>query len=392
MPLTFVHTADWHLGRWYRRIGPRSLETHAWRFEAVRNAYELAVRRQAAFILVAGDVFQTDTPTARVLDEAVALLRDAPVPTILIPGNHDPLTEGSVWRRDDFAGRLRGLENIRLALTCQPLELECDATIFPCPVPGKSCPEDLSAWIPPGQRGGRYRIGLAHGIWQGYDGQEHYENFIDARRAEASGLDYLALGDLHSYTPPDHPAARLRSFYSGTIECTAADEVRPGHVLLVNLLAPGKDPEVEPVHVGRMRPVPLPPLILNPADGLTPLRQQVDAIENPGDVLLCGQVAGVLSREQWAEFEEWSNSLLTRFLGVDLDVYGLYSEPSAADFEALGLDEAQLRILNRLRQGADLKLPADTAQELVAALASDPAARREALSLYYGYLQRGGRA
>ena len=55
--------------------------------------------------------------------EVLALLAEAPVPTIIIPGNHDPLTEGSVWRHDEFAGRLASRPDIRLALCCQPLEL-----------------------------------------------------------------------------------------------------------------------------------------------------------------------------------------------------------------------------------------------------------------------------
>src|SRR5262249_23969784 len=148
--------------------------------------------------------------------EAVAVLRDAPVKTIVIPGNHHPFMEGSVWKRDDFAGRLMGLPNVVLALASQPIEIpDASAIIYPCPVTAKHCPEDLTSWIPQATRGGsQYRIGLAHGIWQGCDGRQHFENFIASNRTEVSGLDYLALGDLHSYTLPDHEAARQRCFYS----------------------------------------------------------------------------------------------------------------------------------------------------------------------------------
>ncbi len=36
------------------------------------------------------------------MQAAVELLRDAPVPTYLISGNHDPLAEGSVWTNRFF--------------------------------------------------------------------------------------------------------------------------------------------------------------------------------------------------------------------------------------------------------------------------------------------------
>ena len=64
MPLTFIHTSDWHLGRAYQRLGRKSSSLRQWRFEAVRRVYDLADSQQAAFILVAGDVFQSDTPRA----------------------------------------------------------------------------------------------------------------------------------------------------------------------------------------------------------------------------------------------------------------------------------------------------------------------------------------
>ena len=116
-----------------------------------------------------------------------------------------------------------------------------------------STPEDLSSWIPAGTRGGdRYRIGLAHGRWQGYSGGSYPVNFIAANRAEAAGLDYLALGDFHSYTLADHPAASARCYYAGTSECTACDEPRAGFALLVQVDKPGGVPRVSPQRMGKM--------------------------------------------------------------------------------------------------------------------------------------------
>lgn len=388
--LTFVHTADWHLGRSCQRIGPRSAESHGWRFDSVRRTFDLATRERAAFILVGGDVFQSETPTERVVQEALDLLRDAPLPTILIPGNHDPWREGSIWRRDDFLKRLSAIPNARFASQCEPIEFDAwQATVYPCPVHSKSAPEDLTAWIPPGERGGgRYRIGLAHGFHQRYDGQERFENFIHADRANLSGLDYLALGDLHSYTLPEHPAARNRTYYAGTVECTAVDEERPGHALLVRLEAPGAEPQVQPVFVGHMRPVRLPECVLSPGAGFEELKSRVASLSDPANMLLGLTVRGALAVQEMDQFETWAGSLLDRFLGVELHRENLYREPTAADFEELELDPSEARVLELLRDGERaLEAIGWPEHDAKRAACGRPQVFREALSMYYRALR-----
>ncbi|HEX3656479.1 MAG TPA: metallophosphoesterase [Pirellulales bacterium] len=395
MSLTFVHTSDWHLGRAYQRLGRKTSALRQWRFDAIHRVYDLADSQRAAFILVAGDVFQSDTPRADVMAEVLALLADAPVPTIIIPGNHDPLTEGSVWRRDEFAGQLAGRSNIRLALTCEPLELDfCDTTVFPCPVTSNSTPEDLSSWIPAGTRGGsRYRIGLAHGRWQGYSGEPYAVNFIAANRAEAAGLDYLALGDFHSYTLADHPAAKARCYYAGTSECTACDEPRAGYALLVQLDAPGDEPRVAPHRVGKMRPMVIAET-LSPEAGYGPLQQKIDGLEDADDVLLKLEVSGALNESDFQDFTAWAAGLDQRLLGVDGQLGALYREPSRADFDTLGLGKAEREVLEALQQPpqASSATEGDDAQVLIAGLASRPEICREALALYYRELKQESQA
>ena len=108
---------------------------------------------------------------------AAAILRDTPVPTVIIPGNHDPLLEGCVWRRDDFNNEVRDISNVILALDSDPTEV-AGAFIIPCPVRSKSEPVDLLNSIPVGERGEQFRIGIAHGFWQTYNGQTVYENSV----------------------------------------------------------------------------------------------------------------------------------------------------------------------------------------------------------------------
>jgi DNA repair exonuclease SbcCD nuclease subunit len=393
MPLTFIHTSDWHLGRTMSRLGRHATHVRQWRFEAVRRMYDLALAHHAQFILVAGDVFQHAMPPPALLDEALHLLRDAPVPLVLIPGNHDPCEPGSIWQQEELGRRLQHLPHVHLGLEQRPIELaDGAALVFPCAVTSKNSPDDQTAWIPAGRRGECFRIGLAHGILQGYDGQEHFENFITAERADLAGLDYLALGDLHSYTQPDHPAARRRTYYSGTIECTAVDEERPGYVLLVQIPSPGAEPTVTPLRVGRMQPRKLPPLTVSPGEGLYRLREAVAAIENPAEVWLALQVQGALSLEEMEDFNAWEGELLGRFLGVDLDRSGLICEPSREDFEQLGLDESEKRVLELLEDPARAAAAAGWKQDdWRAGLFARADVCREARAMFYRYLREAER-
>ncbi len=393
MALTFVHTSDWHLGKAYERLGRHSVAMRRWRFDAVRRIYELAGRENAAFILVAGDLFQSDTPRSDLIAEVVDLLRDAPAPTIIIPGNHDPLTEGSVWKRDDFAGQLASVRNVQLALDSTPLELAAaKAVVFPCPVTSRIIPDDLTASIPVAPRGGSaFRIGLAHGRWQGYSGETYAQNFIAADRADSAGLDYLALGDFHSYTLPDHPAARARSCYSGTPECTAIDDLRSGYALVVRIESPGSVPVVTPHRVGRIEPRLLAERVLSPADGFAELQREIEALENPGDVLLGLHVSGALHEADFEAFIAWSNALDERFLGVERRLDELYREPSVADFDALGLSPAERRVLSLLRREAQLEA-GENGDSLLATLLAHDDVRRESLALFYRELKKATHA
>jgi hypothetical protein len=130
----------------------------------------------------------------------------------------------------------------------------------PCPVTKKYDRGDATAWIPDsnrgnGSRGEKWRVGLAHGGWKGYfsGGNDQFLNVIPDNCAQRAGLDYLALGDYHSYTPSDHQAAKNRTYYAGTPEIGARDNIRGGHVLHIEIAEGGEMPKVEAAPVGRVK-------------------------------------------------------------------------------------------------------------------------------------------
>ena len=165
MSLKFIHTADWHLGQTYWGLGAQTTRSRLWRFDAVRRIWQLAADNAADFILVAGDVFDSETPSDAVRAGAVELLAQAPCPVYLLPGESDACAEGSVWFNAQWRSGLTGLNQIHPLLTPEPLAIEGGATLFPCPVMRRRSPNDATAWLPSADRGEAFRIGLAHGVF-----------------------------------------------------------------------------------------------------------------------------------------------------------------------------------------------------------------------------------
>ena len=100
----FVHTADWQLGmgRRFLSAGDALPRFQQARIDAVGRIGEVARDHDAAFVVVAGDVFETNQPDPRTVQRACEALASIDVPVFLLPGNHDPLDGGSVLRSRTF--------------------------------------------------------------------------------------------------------------------------------------------------------------------------------------------------------------------------------------------------------------------------------------------------
>lgn len=85
--MRFLHTADWHVGKTIR--GRSRTDEFA---AALDQVVEIARDHDVDCVLVAGDLHDQRAVTAeadRLIFETLIRLRDADIPVVLIPGNHD---------------------------------------------------------------------------------------------------------------------------------------------------------------------------------------------------------------------------------------------------------------------------------------------------------------
>jgi DNA repair exonuclease SbcCD nuclease subunit len=184
--IVLVHSSDLHVDDDPHQ-GPYGEDGTA----GLRVVLDAAKALKADYVLLVGDIFDSNRQSADIVSRCVSLLHGAGRPVIVLPGNHDPLTPDSVWRR----GGLDTLPNVHIIGLTQDVPLH-----FP--------EHDLELWghahvdygnmVPlrePRPRTARWRVALAHG---------HYEDdgavplrpswLISNAEIEATQADYLALG------------------------------------------------------------------------------------------------------------------------------------------------------------------------------------------------------
>lgn len=245
----FIHTGDWQMGMMAPGFGSAAERLREARIEALEHVLALAREHKADAILVAGDAFEDNQVDAAVVERIANLLGDkSPAPVYMLPGNHDPYTRDSVYRRPVW-GQLG--DRVHVLLRQERVELAEGVWLYPCPLEHKNGYDDPTSWIPARAEHEHLRVGLAHGTLPLFEGIAEDDHPIGLNSVENHDLDYLALGHWHSTLAyPDASDARL--WYSGTHEPTRFGERESGHALVVTL-EPSAPPQVEKAATGVLK-------------------------------------------------------------------------------------------------------------------------------------------
>lgn len=190
--MKILHTGDIHLDSPFSGVSPADAENA--KRELRRTFSQMmhyAAENDIDMVLLAGDVFDCSfaTPdTARVMARE---LEDVRIPVVISPGNHDPYTENSIWKKKTFPKNVHIFT--RNELTCFTFEglgarvygaAFTDSNMKNCPLDGKRAEDD-----------GKINLLLVHG-----DTTDPFSNKcpVTASAISAFGADYTALGHIHN--------------------------------------------------------------------------------------------------------------------------------------------------------------------------------------------------
>ncbi len=237
--MKFIHTSDWQIGMTRAFLSQEAAARYSQaRIDAIRALGQLAEEHEAGFMVVAGDVFESNQLSAQTLSRALDALNSVPVPVFLLPGNHDPLDASTLFRSKAFREQARG--HIIVVENSEPIPVPGLANVEVVGAPWFSkrpgvdlCAQALKTLEP---APGVTRILLGHGQVDSLSPDHSQPGVISQallEQALAEGrVQYVALGDRHSLTKVGNSG---RLCYSGTPLVTDFDEVAPNQALLVEL-------------------------------------------------------------------------------------------------------------------------------------------------------------
>lgn len=236
MSFRFLQTGDWQLGmtRYYFSEGAQERYSQA-RFDAIRTLGRIAEEQECQFVLVCGDVFDSNQVDRKTVLRALEALKEIPVTVYILPGNHDPLDAGTVYDSGIFIEKMP--ENVHVIRDSQPLEpvkgLELVGAPWlskrPAANPMKEIIVELGACEVP-------RVMAAHGVVDLFTPDKDGPCNIFAAELEAAisagKLSYAAVGDRHSASQICNSG---QAWFAGTPEPTDATEVNSGRALVVDI-------------------------------------------------------------------------------------------------------------------------------------------------------------
>lgn len=211
--LRVVHTSDVHLGA-HGAHTDLSRTKRDRMHDGFRAVVDLALAEDADALLIAGDFFDNDDAD-HVVEFATSEIRRFGRPTLLVPGNHDPMDPGALYWRHDFEALAPNLSIIRdpegEIIEVDGLDLVAWGRAY--------LTSDHFEFRPlgglPARLDRRWHIALAHGHY--FPAGERVDRNLPIHEVEvaaaAAGWDYLAFGHFEAHR--DVSAGGATAVYSG---------------------------------------------------------------------------------------------------------------------------------------------------------------------------------
>jgi DNA repair exonuclease SbcCD nuclease subunit len=331
MPIRIVHTADNHIGinfRQYPTIREKLLEE---RFAALNRTVEFANLKQAHFLVVAGDLFDSEKVSKEAIRRTVSIFRQFTGQAVLVlAGNHDyfdPAGENKIWK--EFKNAARDEEHIRLMTEPGIFSFDCEGekiNFYACPCPSKLSKAHVIDWASGADKSsGEWHIGVAHGNVEGIglDADQRYFN-MTRQELKNAGMHTWLLGHIHVPWPDEAFTGTPEFFMPGIHTPDSVKVKHPGHAWYLELIQ-GKDIRFESFQPGAIRFERLSMEFSRAGDNPEILKKKVESLRSDG-LILDLVLSGRLPAEERKALADWLEEISKAFLHLDKDLGDVQEE------------------------------------------------------------------
>ena len=324
----FLHTADWHLGKKYVKLGEKAEEARKIRIRSVENLLEKAKANNVDFVIISGDLFDNNDVDRNLTYKVTEILAKInPIPVYILPGNHDPLTMDSLYLDPVWDS----VENVEIFEDSYPIEIQnMDVTLYPCPIKQKRSKNDFTDWIKVSDE--QISIGVAHGTLGIIEEEPIFP--IDPTRAEKSGLDYLALGEWHSFSEYKCSDGITRTVYPGTPETTKFGEKDSGTAAIVSIDSHKSNPNIQKLNIGLLKWKSIFRNVYGMKD-VQNIERELNNCTNPNHQVLELSIKGTVDQETYNYLEYLKSKYIENFMFFDVLKEDVYLRPDLSEFKSM---------------------------------------------------------
>ncbi len=232
--ITFIHTADLHLGRKFKYLGEKSKDARLHLYDILDKISTVAIDKSVDFILIAGDLFDDPYPSPESISrfmDFVDILDLKKIKIVILPGTHDLLKEDSIFNKSFFSS----LKNVYIFNKKGRSEIYFDdlslAVYGYASDKNKISESPITGFLKNDKY--KYHIIMAHGSVQIEGKSAKDDSPIQIEDIEKSFADYIALGHWHQNI--DFSRGQIPCFYSGSPELIDLDQIKSGFIMYGNL-------------------------------------------------------------------------------------------------------------------------------------------------------------
>jgi DNA repair exonuclease SbcCD nuclease subunit len=335
------------MARYYLSEGAQEQYSQA-RFDAIRTMGRIAKEEECQFMLVCGDAFESNQVERKTVARTLEALKDVPVPVYILPGNHDPLNDASVYHSSTFIDRKPS--HVHIIEDSVPIKVVNGLEIVGAPwLSKRSVTNPINGALSPlAPVDDVTRICLGHGAIDILSPNPESAGLITIsvleRAISEKKVHFVALGDCHSLTKVGNTE---RIWFSGTPEPTDFSEPRAGYALVVDIT--DERVSTKQVEVGQWRFIERAHIDLNTGDDVESFCKSLDEIKNKERAIVKLNLVGSLSLSLRGILEEHINAVKDVFGALIVKEDDLHVLPDDTDFADLGFSGFADATVQRLR-------------------------------------------